>query len=183
MEDLRIRRTYKLLKEALFDLLSKKSFDEIRVNDICTIAMVHRTTFYSHFSDKYELLNFCIKDLEDELTYKIKENSYSDAKEFYTNLIMCILNYIGDNKKFFQCLLKKNDDNGITRIFLNACISYIESMLSDEENNRFEDKIPKEIISNFYSGAMISTITWWLKSNSNLTEKELCNYIINLILF
>ena len=49
MEDLRVQRTYLLLKNALLELLAKKSFDEIKVNDICNLAMIHRTTFYSHF--------------------------------------------------------------------------------------------------------------------------------------
>jgi len=53
MGDLRTIRTYKLLKDSLLELLSKDSFDNIKVNDICNLAMVHRTTFYSHFADKY----------------------------------------------------------------------------------------------------------------------------------
>lgn len=64
MNDLRVKRTYILLKNALFELLAHQSFEEIKVNDICNLAMVHRTTFYSHFSDKYELLEYCIKDVE-----------------------------------------------------------------------------------------------------------------------
>ena len=63
MGDLRTTRTYLLLKNALLELLSKQSFDTIKVNDICNLAMVHRTTFYSHFSDKYELLDYCVNDL------------------------------------------------------------------------------------------------------------------------
>ena len=52
------------LKNALFELLAHQSFEEIKVNDICNLAMVHRTTFYSHFSDKYELLEYCIKEIQ-----------------------------------------------------------------------------------------------------------------------
>ena len=108
MNDLRVKRTYILLKNALFELLAHQSFEEIKVNDICNLAMVHRTTFYSHFSDKYELLEYCIKDVEDELTQKIKYNKYSNLREFYTNLIMSLLEYIADNKKFFKNVLKNN---------------------------------------------------------------------------
>ena len=71
MKDLRVQRTYILLKDSLFKLLSKKSFEDIRVNDICNLAMIHRTTFYHHFQDKYELLEFCIQDIEQELLKKI----------------------------------------------------------------------------------------------------------------
>ena len=62
-EDLRVRRTYKLLSQALLSLLLEKSFEEIFVTDICERAMVHRTTFYKHFEDKYHLLDFCVQEL------------------------------------------------------------------------------------------------------------------------
>lgn len=181
MNDLRVKRTYLLLKNALFELLSKKSFEEIKVNDICNLAMVHRTTFYSHFSDKYELLEYCIKDVETELTQKIVNNKYSNTREFYTNLIMGLLEYISENKRFFKCILKKNSDSGVQSIFMNACVTYITEMLEKEENMDISHEIPISVIAQFYSGAVINTIVLWLKANSKLTEKELCDYIISLI--
>ncbi len=54
--DLRVRRTHKLLWEALMAELSERAFEEITVTDICERAMVHRTTFYKHYADKYALL-------------------------------------------------------------------------------------------------------------------------------
>ena len=54
--DLRVRRTHKLLWEALMAELSERAFEEITVTDICERAMVHRTTFYKHYEDKYALL-------------------------------------------------------------------------------------------------------------------------------
>lgn len=181
MNDLRVKRTYILLKNALFELMAKKSFEEIKVNDICNLAMVHRTTFYSHFSDKYELLEYCIKDVEEELTQKISSSKYSNSREFYTNLIMNLLQYISENRKFFKCILKKNSDNGITNIFMNTCISYITTMLEKEENMDISHEIPIPIMAQFYSGAVISTLAFWLKKDSKLTEEELCDYIISLI--
>lgn len=181
MEDLRVKRTYKLLKEAFFELLSKKPFDEIKINDICNLAMIHRTTFYSHFSDKFELLDYCIKDVENELSEKIIKNTYSDFKDFYTKLVMSLLEYIGENIKFFKSILRKNSDSGITNIFSSACTNYIISMLEKEEDSEIYHQVPIPIIAEFYSGALVSTIIWWLKQNSKLTEKELCDYIISLI--
>lgn len=179
MKDLRVKRTYILLKNALFELLSKKSFDEIKVNDICNLAMIHRTTFYSHFQDKYDLLEYCIKDLEEDLTEKIKKSQYSNSKEFYTNLVMNLLDYISENKKMLKSILKNNYDNGLNNIFMNTCINYITSMLEKDPNITYKLKTP--VIANFYSGAVISTLVWWIKNDNNLDEKELCNSIISLI--
>ena len=54
--DLRVRRTHKLLWEALMTELSERTIEESTVSDICERAMVHRTTFYKHYEDKYALL-------------------------------------------------------------------------------------------------------------------------------
>lgn len=40
---------------------------------------------------------------------------------------------------------------------------------------------PIELISEFYVGSVISTISWWVKTNSRLSKEELCTYMIRLI--
>ncbi len=65
--DLRVRRTHKLLWEALMAELSERTFEEITVKDICERAMVHRTTFYKHYEDKYALLEQGMRQMYDAL--------------------------------------------------------------------------------------------------------------------
>src|SRR5258707_1942613 len=65
--DLRIRRTHKLLWEALMAELAERAFEEITVKDICERAMVHRTTFYKHYEDKYALLERGMRQMYDAL--------------------------------------------------------------------------------------------------------------------
>lgn len=59
--DLRVIKTKKALSTSLYELLEKRSFEVISVNQICNHAMVHRTTFYKHFYDKYDLLVYLFK--------------------------------------------------------------------------------------------------------------------------
>ena len=41
-----------------------KTFEEIKVSDICKKALINISTFYSHYNDKYELLlNFILVEL------------------------------------------------------------------------------------------------------------------------
>ena len=181
MGDLRTKRTYKLLQDSLFELLLKKPFDEIKVNDICDLAMIHRTTFYTHFSDKYELLEYTISEVEKEIISNLKPYAYSSIEDFYTNMVMCVLNYIDTHRKFFRSILKKNENTGFLKIFNHTCISYMKEMLDKEEETGISHTVPTEIISEFYAGAVISTISWWLKTNSKLSKEELCTYIIRLI--
>lgn len=56
----KVTRTKVLLWNSLCELifLEKKEFDAITINDICTHAIVHRSTFYNHFADKFHLFQF-----------------------------------------------------------------------------------------------------------------------------
>lgn len=181
MGDLRTKRTYKLLQDSLFELLSKKPFDEIKVNDICDLAMIHRTTFYTHFSDKYELLEYTISEVEKEITSNLKPYAYSNLEDFYKNMIMSVLNYIDEHRKFFRSIIKKNEDTGFLKIFNHTCTSYMNEMLKKEEESGITHTVPIELISEFYAGSVISTISWWVKTNSRLSKEELCTYMIRLI--
>ena len=181
MKDLRVQRTYILLKEAFFKLLAKKPFEEIKVNDICNLAMIHRTTFYHNFQDKYDLLDFCIQDIKQELIDNINKKSYKNIQEFYSNLVTSLLEYIADKKNVFINILRHNSKSSLTEVFLDTCVDYISSRLTNEYQQGIYPVADIDVISHFYSGAVLSTIVWWLESNSSMSEAELCDTIINLI--
>ena len=54
--DLRVVKTKNVLYNSLIELMKEKEFEEIKVSDICTKALINRSTFYAHYQDKYELL-------------------------------------------------------------------------------------------------------------------------------
>jgi AcrR family transcriptional regulator len=54
--DLRVRRTHKLLREAVVALIEEQRFDSITVEAIAERAMVSRAAFYRHYQDKYDLV-------------------------------------------------------------------------------------------------------------------------------
>lgn len=60
--DPRVTRTQKLIRDALKSLLAEKSFEAISVQDIAERATVNRATFYSHFTDKFALLDAIIRE-------------------------------------------------------------------------------------------------------------------------
>ena len=54
-EDKRIRRTKKLLRQALTRLMQQKDFPSITVTDVVREADINRGTFYAHYRDVYDL--------------------------------------------------------------------------------------------------------------------------------
>lgn len=52
------QRTLAAFSQALFQLLEKKAFEEITVNELCEISNYPRSTFYNYFEDIYDLLEY-----------------------------------------------------------------------------------------------------------------------------
>lgn len=57
MTTLQQKRTEKVIFTAFQELLDQKPFSKITVNDITAQALMHRSTFYTHFTDKFDLLD------------------------------------------------------------------------------------------------------------------------------
>src|SRR5262245_10990601 len=57
VEDVRAKRTEKLLLSALIELTVQKGFAAVTVSDLTKEAGINRATFYRHYQDKFDLLN------------------------------------------------------------------------------------------------------------------------------
>src|SRR6266487_4230789 len=54
--NLRVRRTQKLLREALVELIEERGFDALTIGELTERAMVSRAAFYRNYHDKYDLV-------------------------------------------------------------------------------------------------------------------------------
>jgi AcrR family transcriptional regulator len=56
VSNLRVRRTQKLLREALVELIEERGFDALTIGELTERAMVSRAAFYRNYRDKYDLV-------------------------------------------------------------------------------------------------------------------------------
>lgn len=106
-QDKRILRTKKSLKSALIKILSQKPFEKITVKEICKNAKTTRMTFYTHYNDKYDLLDDISKDIikkaQDEYHKLQNENNQNKNSIIsYCNFLDSILNTCYNNLEFFS---------------------------------------------------------------------------------
>ena len=73
--DKRIRRTKKILTEALIDILKEKNVEDITVSELAKRADVTRTTFYQYYRDPVDML----EQLQYEITQDIQRNSLMES--------------------------------------------------------------------------------------------------------
>ena len=97
-EDLRVRRTKKALYEAFLALISKKTFDEITVNELCDTAGVRRATFYKHYSDKFDFLTAYTQVLRDDFDREMsKSGKPMLTTDYYVAYAKRIIHFINEN--------------------------------------------------------------------------------------
>lgn len=107
MEDKRIVKTKRSLKKALTDMLEKEDFEHISITELCRKAEVSRITFYSHYSDKYALLDDIFSDMikigtEDYYQRQKQNNPSGRLTAGYVNMLDSILQLYYDRFDFFQ---------------------------------------------------------------------------------
>ena len=179
--DLRVIKTKKALYDALRNLMKEKTFEEIKVSDICDEALINRSTFYAHFEDKYSLLESMINDLKQDLIKELDNNrNYSNTKEYYIEIIRLYLDHIENNKDTYLSIAINNRNSILTDIIYDVIDKDIVSKLNnDEYANKLN--IPKDIISKFFLGAVVNVGIYWIYNMNKYSKEELLNYLIKLI--
>lgn len=105
--DKRILKTKKNLKNTLIEMLEMYPFEKITVKAICKHSHTSRITFYTHYHDKYELLDDLSEDMlqiaQDEyVKLQQSNNSNRDPILSYCNFLECVINMYYNNFKFFS---------------------------------------------------------------------------------
>src|SRR5215204_6539316 len=123
--DRRIQRTRLSLRAALLELLKKKNYDDISIEEITEHANVGRATFYLHYQDKEDLLLEQFREMANEKVQLISEIPFSDwlpdqkktqrkpkADQPLLPLLI-VFQHIYDNSGFYNVLLKSENSSRI----------------------------------------------------------------------
>lgn len=179
-QDLRIVKTRKALYRAFEELMKNKSFEQIKVSDICNEALINRSTFYDHYADKYDLLEEYINSLKDSFTEEMtKEGSIEkNTKKYYIEIIRHLLNHI-EKKKDTYISIMINNRNSITNDILYDILN--KAIINQINDNVISEKIPNEIITRFYIGGVTNICFEWLMYGNKYSKEDIINYIDLLI--
>lgn len=180
-KDLRVIKTRNALYKTLLELMKEKSFEEIKVSDICEHALINRSTFYSHYEDKYELLKDAIDDIKNSLIQELSKNTnITNTKEYYLEMIKLFLNNIEDKRDIYLGIMINNRNSIMVDIIYDVLDHDITSRLKNEKKNK-SNKIPTHIVAKFYLGAVFNVGIEYLRNNNLYSKQDIINYLENLI--
>lgn len=180
--DLRVVKTRKALYVALIDLMKELPFEEIKVSDICSKALVNRSTFYAHYEDKYELFQEFIKELKNSLELALLANkNINNIKEYYMEMLKLFLNHIDEKRDIYLAVIANNKNSITIDIIYDVLNQDVTKRIAEMTKENKPHDIPVSFIAKFYLGAVFTTGTEWLNSNSKYSKNDIISYLDKLI--
>ena len=154
--------------ESLFVLLKGKTIENIQVTEICKKAGVGRSTFYKHFNNKNDIINYYLMTLYQKYTEtNIKQPT---SKEDFEYNMITLLTLIYKNKDELLLLLKNNLGQKMYEFLTDKLI--LISNLRETKDYFY----PYIIV-----GAIYSTIHAWSKNNFKNDINEVSASIVKII--
>ena len=97
-EDRRVRRTKKLLTQALTQLLQEKQINEITVKELTDLADMNRGTFYLYYKDMFDMLEKIEDGMFEALDAIVSLHEHDDVSQQTKPILLDLFRFIQDNQ-------------------------------------------------------------------------------------
>ncbi|MDP4119948.1 MAG: dihydroxyacetone kinase transcriptional activator DhaS [Bacillota bacterium] len=166
--------TKKALSTALKELMKRKSFDRITVEDITNQCGLNRQTFYYHFQDKYDLINWiyyneAIAILSQDLTY----DNWNDR-------ILELLTVMKSESYFYQNTFKSSGENEFENYLLSFTRELFISIIKNIDENNAVSEEDVNFFSQFFSFGSVGMIVSWAKTGMTASPESIVYHLKNL---
>lgn len=175
-------QTKKAFGDALKELLKTQPFEKVTVSSICEQANMKRTSFYYHFLDKYDLVNW-IFDTEYEAflkeAFSVESLEPKGVPKGVTiwDLIRSTAEYFYQNAAFYQNIVSFTGQNSFLDHFRELLAPLLQEMLRDFH----KDSKAMEFHINFHSDAILAALVRWLNDPKRVPPDTLIKLLQSCI--
>lgn len=186
--DRRVRRTKRRLKEALLELIERRDYDRITIEEITSRADVGRSTFYSHYADKEDLLfagfdHWLMSLLEDlPLEDRAAESDREPSERFRFSLPLLV--HIRSQKRFFQATIARGSNTRVQRKVTGLLVELVRHELRrmsphgrrESREGALQGLGAEQLLearAHAVVGAFLALASWWLDSGDGLSAEAI----------
>jgi AcrR family transcriptional regulator len=168
--DARVRRTRDALGDALVALMQEKPFETITVQDVLDRAHVGRSTFYSHYSDKDDLLMSDVDDFYERVSLGLsasgdKSDRVFPVREFFSHL--------AEAQRFVNALSSSGKMQENMELARGHFARGIERRLAELPRGQSISESERPAIAFAHAGALLSLMTWWIDRGMRQSPAEM----------
>lgn len=167
--------TKRALEASLKNLLLKKPLNKITINDIAEDCGINRMTFYYHFRDIYDLIEWCC--VEDAAKALNGKKTYDTWQQGFLNIFNAVL----DNKPFivnvYHSVSREQVELYLYKVTYGLLIGVVEEQ-SAGMSVRDEDK---KFIADFYKYAFVGIMLNWIRNDMKEEPRSIIDRLSVLI--
>lgn len=145
--------TKNALAASMKKLMKQRPFEKISVSDICNDCGINRKSFYYHFRDKYDLVNWIFYV---GFVSEVDLNSYDSGWE----LMKDMLEYFWRERDFYRAALKIEGQNSFKEYLMETAKPmeefFLQDILPHNENDQF--------YIDFITDALLASLVRWLEN-------------------
>lgn len=167
--------TKEALGIALKQMMAVKPINKITVKDLVGICNVNRQTFYYHFDDVYDLLEWVFE--EDANRILPSEVKY----ETWQQDVMKFFDYLYENKAFAMNVYNSNSRIGILKYLTDRIQTCVYGFCIIVSEGRNIDRQDFEFVVKLFSNAIVGLISRWMDEGMEMPNENTKNRFIRIL--
>src|SRR5216683_3595693 len=172
-KNVRLKRTQKLLREALIELIEERGFDALTIGELTERAMVSRAAFYRNYQDKYDLVEQIFEEAMSTLLSAVGELGPEHPPEIWVKFF----EHIAEYERLYRALLGSKGSPWFVRKMRADLSGLVKERghlphgpdASSRAVHTFSDEFVPDLVSTMF----VEAITWWLEHGRPYTPKEI----------
>ena len=173
--DRRVRYTRMVLKESFIDLLVEKDISQISIKELCERADINRATFYSHYTDQYDLMQKIETELFDNISEYLRDFPLTSKTLLPVDIVEKIFLYIRDNAKLCRLLLSERGNLNFQKKIMHVVYNRNFIALVRHENIQPANA---QYLDAFIITGCIGMIQKWLDEGMQQSAREMAELML-----
>lgn len=174
--DRRVRRSRRMLQEALRSLILEKGYDRVTVQDVIDRADVGRATFYAHFRDKDDLHMSGFEEMRQSLQQHLDTflRTHGDRSGDGLGFTRVLFDHAAGRRRELRALVGSRSGGVILTSVHKELTSLMRAHLDAAVARRHvKPVVPVEIITHYVVSALLSLLTSWLDDDLPYTAEQM----------
>ncbi|MHB8599897.1 MAG: TetR/AcrR family transcriptional regulator [Ktedonobacteraceae bacterium] len=172
VSNLRVRRTQKLLREALIELIEERGFEALTIGELTSRAMISRAAFYRNYQDKYDLVEQIFEEAMSALQGAVGDLE----REHPASIWVTFFEHIAEYDQLYRALLGRKGSHWFVRKMRASLAGLAQShprRCEADASARHVHTFADDFVPDIVSAMIVETITWWLEQGRPYTPKEI----------
>jgi AcrR family transcriptional regulator len=180
--DSRVRRTKRLLKQGLTELMTQKSIKKITVRELSELVDINRGTFYLHYKDIYDLVEQIENELFQEFESILMSYTIDDISRRPKQLLTDVCKFLDENRDICSALLGDNGDINFAQklrgFIRKKCFNDISAAYNISDVSEFE------FLYSYFESGFIGVARYWLQHpETGKSAEDIADIIERIFVF